>query len=443
MNNKQRSFGNKEFAPRNLRGLANTERRVETVLYMPGDQAQLTNFDSVPNRLALVIACLKEKHIRKEDIYWIRRLEKLLQEHGELKGNFWEDYILAHPNERVMTLTNKMTKIMRALTMQGYYSKTYYNMRRKFGLFRYKRDGVKESNLILSDEEIMIVSQAVVPGWKTEYEARLIQQSLDVFTMSLWYGARKSDVKSIVKSSDREGNPIALISNSKGTKIQQIAWHPATDEALKRGLYTGNLNGNHDKALRVGLRRVLPSSSEMVVKYFIHRPAKGRVQLNDYRINHITFHTARHSFATRLLRQGVSLQMVADLMGHSNVHMVSKYYAWLTADDSNAILRQLYNGEGATQEPAIPARKVFGQSVTAPKINRLTGLLKKADAPVDPASINVPTPKELEKQKAAAEKIRAQKRERMLRIVREINENDGGKLKYGGPMPSNKRKPIA
>jgi integrase len=44
----------------------------------------------------------------------------------------------------------------------------------------------------------------------------------------------------------------------------------------------------------------------------------------------IQFHSLRHSFATRLLMRGVSLQVVARQMGHASVRMLEKHYSHLT-----------------------------------------------------------------------------------------------------------------
>jgi integrase len=44
----------------------------------------------------------------------------------------------------------------------------------------------------------------------------------------------------------------------------------------------------------------------------------------------IQFHSLRHSFATRMLTQGVSMQVAAKTLGHVNVHMIEKHYGHLT-----------------------------------------------------------------------------------------------------------------
>ena len=52
---------------------------------------------------------------------------------------------------------------------------------------------------------------------------------------------------------------------------------------------------------------------------------------------HIHFHMARHTFATRLLRRGVDIYTVKELMGHDSVSSTEKYLHLVNADKKNAI----------------------------------------------------------------------------------------------------------
>ena len=57
----------------------------------------------------------------------------------------------------------------------------------------------------------------------------------------------------------------------------------------------------------------------------------------------ITFYSARHSFATNLLRNGVNLKTVADCLGHTTVHHTVKYLHYVDGlkDEAVAALLQL------------------------------------------------------------------------------------------------------
>jgi integrase len=49
-------------------------------------------------------------------------------------------------------------------------------------------------------------------------------------------------------------------------------------------------------------------------------------------------HWLRHSAATRLLRDGVGLEVVAELLGHSDVTVTATTYGHLTVEDARAVL---------------------------------------------------------------------------------------------------------
>lgn len=72
--------------------------------------------------------------------------------------------------------------------------------------------------------------------------------------------------------------------------------------------------------------------SESTVGYWLEKWAeKAKIK------KHVHFHMARHTFATRLLRRGVDIYTVKDLMGHDSVSSTEKYLHVVNSDKKNAI----------------------------------------------------------------------------------------------------------
>lgn len=417
LSTRQKQFGNHNFAPRNKYGRANTPERIKTVLYMAGDQVTLKNFDTSPNRLAEMIRIGEEGGV-KADLSWIIQLRRFL-ERGEPTDNFWEFIIMSLPKDRVKTLEKKLKRMNYWLTKTGYYSPSFRETIRKYGVcITRNQDGIRKENLIFNENEIAIISSATIPHWKTGGDAYMMQSALDMMTMAIWYGARRNDIRTIIKSTDSSGKDVAVLNNHKSTRVQSIAWHPATDAAFNRGLYTQVPTAEHDRMLRLALKKILPQASDRLVKYTVYRPASGRIQLNDYRLSHIGFHCGRHTAATRWLRMGVNLNTVSKLLGHANVMITAKYYDWMTEDENNTVLREAYYG-GQQEAPIIPAKKAFGQRVEIPKINKIKSQLPEPEPGNNDPVVTIKT-----------SETKEFKRKRMLEVIRKINEEDGTNLRY-------------
>ena len=79
------------------------------------------------------------------------------------------------------------------------------------------------------------------------------------------------------------------------------------------------------------------------------------------------FHNCRHCFATNLLREGVSLRVVQELMGHADISTTAIYASVIDADKVNAIARlpsmtseMRCNLEGRREDSAMPGPTELG-----------------------------------------------------------------------------------
>jgi site-specific recombinase XerD len=74
----------------------------------------------------------------------------------------------------------------------------------------------------------------------------------------------------------------------------------------------------------------LPSHT-MCLKALRHWTARAGID------KHITWHCARHSFATNLLTNGANIKVVAELLGHSGLDQVNVYVKALEEQKQDAV----------------------------------------------------------------------------------------------------------
>lgn len=112
--------------------------------------------------------------------------------------------------------------------------------------------------------------------------------------------------------------------------IRELKWEDIEDGRLKIAQVKTTKHVHmklNDAALKI-INKLCKNTTYL----FEHLPANHtcRVNLNnwvkDAGINkHITFHCARHTFATLLISNGVDIKTAADLMGHSGINHMVKY----------------------------------------------------------------------------------------------------------------------
>jgi integrase len=171
------------------------------------------------------------------------------------------------------------------------------------------------------------VSGAVLPRvdnkserWLTEdEEARLLAELdrrapwlADAARLSLWTGVRLTEIYRL-RAVDLDPDGTSIMIFAKGGKRQALRLRPEAAEILRRRI------------------REEPRPDGLVFgrkDTHVFRRAADACGLNDGMTDRrlrVTFHTLRHTFATRLAKGGISLHALMGLMRHSNIQMTMRY----------------------------------------------------------------------------------------------------------------------
>lgn len=152
----------------------------------------------------------------------------------------------------------------------------------------------------LTDEELTLLSNA-------ECKNPILKKA---FLFSCLTGMAYADIMKIHWnnfSKDNEGN-WQIVFHRKKTKGLQ--YHQISDEAIE---LLGNIQKNDEKVFK-GLR--YNSWMNVVLRDWVYSAGIKKI---------ITFHCARHTYATVLLNRGVSLSVVQELMGHQDIKTTRGY----------------------------------------------------------------------------------------------------------------------
>lgn len=184
----------------------------------------------------------------------------------------------------------------------------------------------KGTRTFLSIEEVNSLADLKIP----EKEV-FLQMAKDIFLFSCYTGLRYSDIHNL-KWGDIKSNPDRI--EIKVVKTEKPLLVPLMDKAKEILIRYSKLT------IKTDSMKALPQMANQVV----NRNLKDLMTMAGIKKN-ISFHCARHSFASNLVEMGTPILYVKDLLGHQKIEQTMLYAKSLTESlfDTMNNLNKKYN----------------------------------------------------------------------------------------------------
>lgn len=210
----------------------------------------------------------------------------------------------------------------------------------KNGSFRLPKIDNERQRYLTHAEEQKLLSQLLIKSIKTHNMA----------VVSLDSGLRFGEISALTWGCVDTENGALWVLNTKGKTDRKV---PITDRL--KDIFQSLGRGKPNELIfptRTGTRLKEP-------------PATFKQVANDLGLNigvdkkmRVTFHTLRHTYASRLVQAGVDLFRVQRLLGHSTPVMTARYSKLADADLRSAVEQMQRNGKADTGGKVIRLRRV-------------------------------------------------------------------------------------
>lgn len=161
--------------------------------------------------------------------------------------------------------------------------------------------GTERVKDILSEHEIHLMLRTCIKSGNTEIRK--------AFIFSLYTGLRFSDIIKMTYSDIDLSNRLLSI---KQSKTQEYVHIPLRDDILKLTVSHLDSNTPEQKVFRLPTH---PTCMKELHKWTEEIGIR----------KHITWHCARHTFASNILMNGADVRVTASLLGHSSLRYVERY----------------------------------------------------------------------------------------------------------------------
>ncbi len=138
-----------------------------------------------------------------------------------------------------------------------------------------------------------------------------------MIALLLFGGLRRSEVTAITLD-DLDLENAQLLVRGKGAKQRVVPLTPLVVEAIREYLQCRPQTGSqHLFVSRVGGHALHARVAGRMLQHVLQRAGLGE--------EHITPHRLRHTFATHLIRSGVDVKTVQELLGHADLQTTARY----------------------------------------------------------------------------------------------------------------------
>ncbi len=177
---------------------------------------------------------------------------------------------------------------------------------------------------VLSKKEIQILYHSV-PNMFSNFTFKTTEhrRALATLILDLCYGCglRKSEMYNLQFEDIDLDKKLLFVKQAKGYKDRYVPMSATITQRTKIFIY------QHRKSFTANHNRVFPLTIHSLPVYF-------KMLLKTSAINkHVGLHALRHSIATHLLQNGMSIEQIAKFLGHSSLDSTQVYTHFLNDDE--------------------------------------------------------------------------------------------------------------
>ncbi len=251
---------------------------------------------------------------------------KKLRKYVDNKELFFQDIDFMFIEKYETYLRTKLGNSTNTITSNFKFIKKLFNEAIKYDLIptesnpfnKYKMKWEKTQRAYLTEEELKAIEDLPLELYSK------IDRARDMYIFSAYAGGiRISDVLTLEQKDIQNGNALVNIQKTGGQisiKLPKVAadivtkWENQSTRFVFPCFYD-NFNLEDSKALDGGISRETAS----INKYLKQIASQAKIK------KVLSFHISRHTWATRALRKGISIDKVSKLMGHSQIRETQIY----------------------------------------------------------------------------------------------------------------------